>query len=156
MLAIVGNNIAKEKIKQSLAGCFLHKMDPPQARNLGKGYSGWNPRVCLLNTIVSTSPLEGFKGVLTLVRKLFWSVASLLAKENDYVLTSCSLPGPLTGCPVLQYLCSEWQTLLNQNPQLLVPEVAFFTYSVLTWLEQITLRLSCTSKTSNKNISMGW
>lgn len=42
MFAIVANSIAvkEEKIKQSLAECFLHKTDPPQPRNLEKGYSG--------------------------------------------------------------------------------------------------------------------
>lgn len=146
MFVIVANSIAvtEEKIKQSLAGCFLHKTAPPQAGNLEKGYSGWNHGISFPRTIVQTAPLEGFKGKLTLLRKLFWLVASLLVKENYYALTICSSSGPLTGCPVLQ--CSEWQTLLYQNSQLFVPEVAFFTYFVLTWLEQIMLQLLCTSK----------
>lgn len=143
MFAIVANSIAvtEEKIKQRLAGYFLHKTDPPQPGNLENGYSGWNHGLRLPRTIVPTAPLESFKGALTLLQKLFWPLASLLVKKNYYVLTICSPAGLLTGWPVLQYLCSEWQTLLYQNSQLLVPEIAFFTYFGPTRLEKITLQL---------------
>lgn len=42
MFAIVANRIAvtEEKIKQSLAECFLHKTHPPQPGNLEKAESG--------------------------------------------------------------------------------------------------------------------